>query len=77
MPRIMILIVAYNAERKLASVLDRIPPEILRKVEEIAVFDDASQDATETVARDYRTRRGWEKLTIFRNQVNLMYGGNQ
>ena len=75
--RICILIVAYNAEQKLASVLDRIPPAILAKVEEIAVFDDASQDATEAVAHDYRQRHGWEKLVIFRNQVNLMYGGNQ
>src|SRR6478672_8351846 len=75
--RICILIVAYNAEQKLAGVLDRIPDDILAKVEEIAVFDDASRDATEAVARDYRQRHGWEKLTIFRNQVNLMYGGNQ
>ena len=77
MARICILVVAYNAERKLAGVLDRIPQDILGKVEEIVVFDDASQDRTEAVAREYRQRPGWEKLVVPKNPVNLMYGGNQ
>ncbi len=51
MARIGILVVAYNAESTLGSVIERIPPAIMEKVEEIFVFDDASQDATTAVGR--------------------------
>ena len=76
MTRIGILVVAYNAEATLRTVLQRIPPEIMHKVEEIFVFDDASQDRTAEVGHDYKQALG-DKLSIFRNPVNLMYGGNQ
>jgi glycosyltransferase involved in cell wall biosynthesis len=76
-PRIAILVVAYNAEATLAQVLDRVPTDIWEKVEEVIVFDDASQDQTFDVGRDYQRRTAREKLVIFRNPTNLMYGGNQ
>jgi hypothetical protein len=44
--RIGILIVAFNAVTTLAKVLKRITPNVWENVEEVAVFDDASQDAT-------------------------------
>src|SRR5689334_6624967 len=44
--RIGILIVAFNAVTTLAKVLKRITPNVWQNVEEVAVFDDASQDAT-------------------------------
>jgi glycosyltransferase involved in cell wall biosynthesis len=77
--RIMILVVAYDAESTLAQVLDRIPPEVLAKVEQIVVFDDASRDSTYQVGRQYQAEGhpASEKLRVFRNPVNLMYGGNQ
>ncbi|HEX5502269.1 MAG TPA: glycosyltransferase family 2 protein [Thermomicrobiales bacterium] len=77
MARIAILVVAYNAEATLARVLDRVPPAIWEKVAEVIVFDDASQDRTYAVGRDYQRRAAPDKLTVFRNPVNLMYGGNQ
>lgn len=77
MARIGILVVAYNAETTLRSVLDRIPPVIMDKVEEIFVFDDASQDATFEVGEAHKAKIGEDKLSIFRNPRNLMYGGNQ
>ena len=77
MKRIGILIVAYNAESTLRSVLQRIPPQIMDKVEEIFVFDDASQDRTVEVGKHYKTATQEDKLAIFRNPVNQMYGGNQ
>lgn len=77
MARIGILVVAYNAESTLRSVLQRIPPEIMDKVEEIFVFDDASQDRTSEVGAIYKESTHDDKLSIFRNPVNLMYGGNQ
>ena len=77
MSRIGILVVAYNAESTLRSVIQRIPPEIMAKVEEIFVFDDASHDATYEVGKAVQQDAPHDKLSIFRNPVNLMYGGNQ
>ena len=77
MARIGILVVAYNAEATLRGVLQRIPPDIMAKVEEIFVFDDASGDQTYQVGLEYQQRMAEDKLRIFRNPVNLMYGGNQ
>jgi len=76
-PRIGILVVAYNAESTLRSVIARVPPDIMDKVEEIFVFDDASQDATHDVGREIQRERHDGKLSIYRNETNLMYGGNQ
>lgn len=77
MARIGILVVAYNAESTLRSVIARIPPQIMSKVEEIFVFDDASQDKTSAIGREIQGERHDGKLSIYRNEVNLMYGGNQ
>src|SRR4029079_19024330 len=79
--RIGILVVAYNAESTLRAVLQRIPPDTLAKIEEVFVFDDASQDRTHEIAHSV-VREGFgvahgTKLSLFRNAVNLMYGGNQ
>ena len=56
--RIGILIVAYNAVTTLTKVLKRITPEVWANVEEIAVFDDASQDSTYELAMGLKTLRG-------------------
>ena len=77
MAKIGIFIVAYNAEAKLRGVIERIPPDIMAKVEEIFVFDDASRDATYEVGKEIQQYLGADKVTIHRNPVNLMYGGNQ
>jgi glycosyltransferase involved in cell wall biosynthesis len=77
-PRIGILVVAYNAETTLRSVLQRIPSDIMAKIEEIFVFDDASTDTTLAVGKQLQTEEFHDgKLSIYRNDVNLMYGGNQ
>lgn len=75
--RIGILVVAYNAESTLVEVLNRVPRDVLAKVEEIFVFDDASQDRTYEVGCAHQSSFHATKLSIFRNPVNLMYGGNQ
>jgi glycosyltransferase involved in cell wall biosynthesis len=75
-PRIGILVVAYNAEATLRTVLKRIPTEIWDKIEEVFVFDDASQDNTHATGQACVDEFGG-KLKVFRNSVNLMYGGNQ
>ena len=75
--RIGIFVIAYNAEATLAAVLERIPPEIVAKVEEIFVIDDCSTDRTYEVGQGHRGTAAAQKLTVHRNPVNLMYGGNQ
>jgi 2-polyprenyl-3-methyl-5-hydroxy-6-metoxy-1,4-benzoquinol methylase len=75
--RIGILIVTFNAVTTLTKVLKRITPNVWKNVEEIAVFDDASQDATYELAMGLKTFRQLEKLQVLSNSKNLGYGGNQ
>jgi 2-polyprenyl-3-methyl-5-hydroxy-6-metoxy-1,4-benzoquinol methylase len=75
--RIGILIVTFNAVTTLTKVLKRITPNVWKNVEEIAIFDDASQDATYELAMGLKTYRQLEKLQVLSNSKNLGYGGNQ
>jgi 2-polyprenyl-3-methyl-5-hydroxy-6-metoxy-1,4-benzoquinol methylase len=75
--RIGILIVTYNAVTTLTKVLKRITPNVWSNVAEIAVFDDASQDATYELATGFKALRGVEKLQVLSHAKNLGYGGNQ
>ena len=75
--RIGILIVTYNAVTTLTQVLKRITPNVWENVEEIAVFDDASQDATYELAMGIKTLRALPKLEVLSHRRNLGYGGNQ
>jgi len=77
-PRVLIFIVAYNAETTIEDVLGRIPAELQRYDTEILIIDDASQD--ETFERGEAARRAAGlpfKLTVLFNPVNQGYGGNQ
>jgi 2-polyprenyl-3-methyl-5-hydroxy-6-metoxy-1,4-benzoquinol methylase len=75
--RIGILIVAYNAVTTLAKVLERIPKPVWANVEEVVVFDDASNDSTYTLAVGYKAISGIDKLRVIKNERNQGYGGNQ
>jgi len=75
-PRIGIIVVAYNAASTLAQVLDRIPPDFISKISDVLVCDDASQDATFLVGLGYQQVSDLP-LTIIRREKNLGYGGNQ
>jgi len=75
--RIGVLIVTYNALTTLTNVLKRITPEVWSNVEEIAVFDDASQDDTYELAMGLKTLRDLPKLAVLKHPHNLGYGGNQ
>ena len=77
-PKIGILVVAYNAQDTLREPLRRIPPVVMSTITEIFVFDDASSDNTHAVGRAIQGEEFHEgKLSIYRNDKNLMYGGNQ
>jgi len=76
--RLLILIVAYNAESTLATVLDRLPATVLRDYDcEVLVIDDASDDGTFEHGLNYRQSHSDLPLTVLRNQSNQGYGGNQ
>jgi 2-polyprenyl-3-methyl-5-hydroxy-6-metoxy-1,4-benzoquinol methylase len=75
--RIGILIVTYNAVNTLTKVLKRITPNVWANVEEVAVFDDASQDDTYELAMGLKALRALPKLTVLKHDQNLGYGGNQ
>lgn len=75
--RIGILIVAYNALTTLSQVLKRITPEVWRNVEQVVVFDDASQDATFELAVGIQAMTKLPKLRVLKHRKNLGYGGNQ
>jgi 2-polyprenyl-3-methyl-5-hydroxy-6-metoxy-1,4-benzoquinol methylase len=75
--RIGILIVTYNALATLVPVLRRITPNVWKNVEEVVIFDDASQDATFELAVGLKTLCDLPKLHVLKHQKNLGYGGNQ
>ncbi len=76
-PKIGVLVVAYNATTSISSVLSRIKPRTWDRISEVFVFDDSSVDDTSQVAIQYKTDNNLDKVRVFRNQVNLGYGGNQ
>lgn len=75
--RIGIFIVAYNALTTLNKVLKRITPEVWRNVEQVVVFDDASDDATYELAVGIQAMTNLPKLRVLKHSRNLGYGGNQ
>jgi glycosyltransferase involved in cell wall biosynthesis len=76
-PRIGILVVAYNAESTLASVLDRVPESFRERISEIFVCDDHSADSTYLVGLGYKEQNSDLPLQVIRHPENLGYGGNQ
>src|SRR5260370_38614172 len=75
--RIGILIVTYNAVTTVIKVLKRITPEVWKNVEEVAIFDDASQDATYELAIGMNSLRGLPSLHGLSHEKNLGYVDNQ
>ena len=74
-PRVLIFIVAYNAERTIQSVIQRIPDSLAQYHTEILIIDDSSKDATFIRARSAEESRF--PMTVLFNPVNQGYGGNQ
>lgn len=76
--KILIFIVAYNAERTIESVLKRIPESMKEYDTEVLIIDDASSDKTwETAEKFKRSGTFPFKLNVLVNPVNQGYGGNQ
>jgi glycosyltransferase involved in cell wall biosynthesis len=77
-PRLLVFVIAYNAEATLTSVLERIPRSIFRDYDcEVLIVDDASGDHTDEIGRSYRSAHPEIPMTVLRNEYNQGYGGNQ
>jgi glycosyltransferase involved in cell wall biosynthesis len=77
-PRLLVFVIAYWAESTLNQVLDRIPRSIFGEYDcEVLVIDDASEDRTYAIGREYRERHPEIRMTVLRNEFNQGYGGNQ
>ena len=75
--RVLIFIVAYNAEKTIDSVLDRIPASLRNRNVEVLIIDDSSKDATFHTGLKREDPTSDFKITILRNPENQRYGGNQ
>ena len=75
--RVLIFVVAYNAEKTIDSVLDRIPAELRTKDVEVLIIDDSSKDSTFHTGLKREDQTSDFKITILRTPVNQGYGGNQ
>jgi glycosyltransferase involved in cell wall biosynthesis len=76
--RVLIFVVAYNAERHIESVLARLPEAIFNHRQfHLLIIDDSSQDASASRAVEWLQRYGVHNATVLRNPKNLGYGGNQ
>jgi len=75
--RVLIFIVAYNAEKTISSVLSRIPEELRTKNVEVLIIDDSSKDDTFGAGLKHEDPKSEFKITVLRTPTNQRYGGNQ
>jgi glycosyltransferase involved in cell wall biosynthesis len=74
--RVLIFVVAYEAESTLDAVLARVPDSVFEHDTEVLVIDDSSADRTFDVGvRSARASR--HRITVLYNPENQGYGGNQ
>jgi glycosyltransferase involved in cell wall biosynthesis len=75
--RLLIFIVAYNAQTTIEKVLSRIPFSLRGDNVEVLIIDDSSQDDTFGNGLRYQQQNSAFKITVLRTPENQGYGGNQ
>src|SRR5271170_2066156 len=75
--RVLVFVVAYNAEKTIGSVLHRIPAELRGGNVEVLVIDDSSKDDTFATGLAHEEAIAGLKITVLRTPLNQGYGGNQ
>ena len=77
--KVLIFIVAYNAEKTIENVLNRIPVSLQKEFNaEILVIDDASKDDTYKIGLSHKNKSMSKfPLHVLKNPINQGYGGNQ
>ncbi|MFQ5680880.1 MAG: glycosyltransferase [Candidatus Omnitrophota bacterium] len=77
-PKLLIFIVAYNAEGMIDAVLGRIPEAVYDSYRpHILIIDDSSQDHTFEAGLSFSRISPHHNITVLRNPENQGYGGNQ
>ena len=76
-PKILVLVVAYNAASTIERLLERFPRKTMAYVDEVLIADDASMDKTSEIARAYAHKHKLSKVRVMKHQHNKGYGGNQ
>lgn len=78
-PKVLVFIVAYNAEKTISDVLCRIPLELADEFDvEVLIIDDCSRDQTFERSQAVRAASLLPfRLHVLYNPVNQGYGGNQ
>lgn len=75
--RLLIFIVAFNAESTIEKVLSRIPASLHSDRVEVLIIDDSSKDETFVKGLRYQQRQSDFKITVLKTPQNQGYGGNQ
>src|SRR5262245_15341392 len=77
--RVLVFVVAYNADRTIESVLSRIPAGLSENYDvEILAIDDASGDRTFELGQKLKLAGSLSlPLRVLFNPINQGYGGNQ
>src|SRR5437588_4337476 len=75
--RLLIFVVAYNAEATIEKVLRRIPPALRTNDTEVLIIDDSSSDNTFAQGVGYQQHNSEFKITVLTTPENQGYGGNQ
>ena len=75
-PRVLIFVVAYEAESTLQEVLARIPNSVFHHDTEVLVIDDSSNDRTFEIGLQ-SSQSSRHRITVLYNRDNQGYGGNQ
>src|SRR6476646_3669071 len=75
--RLLVFIVAYNAETTIEKVLGRIPASLHAENVEVLIIDDFSNDNTFSNGLRFQQRNSAFKITVLRTPENQGYGGNQ
>jgi glycosyltransferase involved in cell wall biosynthesis len=73
--KVLVFIVAYNAERNIEKVISRIPHSLAAFDTQILIIDDSSKDRTFERAGTFADAPF--PMTVLFNPVNQGYGGNQ
>ena len=78
-PRVLLFIVAFQAEKTIENVLSRIPKKFQSEYDiEVLIIDDSSFDKTFEKSQHIKSSDTYPyKLTILYNPTNQGYGGNQ
>jgi glycosyltransferase involved in cell wall biosynthesis len=74
--RILLFIPAYNCEKQIARVLEKLTPEVLAHIDTVIVVNNRSTDSTEDVATGMVKDIKGVKAMVLRNRANYGLGGS-